>query len=126
MNAAGLPMRAELTGGQASDYAGYDLLHDEDLPPAKVLLADKGYDADCIREHAEQNGVVPVIPYRSNRTLQPPIDGFIYALRNLIERCFNKLKNSRRVATRYDKTALSFLGFINIASIRLWFRSLST
>ncbi len=119
-------MRAELTAGQTSDYEGYDLLHDEDLPPAKVLLADKGYDADRIRDHAEANGTVPVIPFRSNRIEQPPIDGFIYTLRNLIERCFNKLKNSRRVATRYDKTALSFLGFINIASIRLWHRSLST
>ena len=46
--------------------------------------------------------------------------------RNLVERCFNKLKNSRRVATRYDKTVQSFLGFIDIASIRLWLRHLST
>ncbi|KEP68444.1 transposase [Thioclava dalianensis] len=50
----------------------------------------------------------------------------LYSLRNLVERCFNKLKNARRVATRYDKTAQSFLGFIDITSIRLWIRHLST
>lgn len=50
----------------------------------------------------------------------------IYTLRNMVERCFNKLKNSRRLATRYDKTADSFLGFIDIACIRLWIRHLST
>jgi transposase len=50
-----------------------------------------------------------------------PIDDYIYALRNRIERCFNKLKNSRRLATRYDKTAESYLGFFNLAAIR-WIR----
>jgi hypothetical protein len=50
------------------------------------------------------------------------VDGHIYALRNRIERCFNKLKNSRRLATRYDKTAASYLGFVHIAAIRIWTR----
>ena len=50
----------------------------------------------------------------------------IYALRNMVERCINKLKNARRLATRYDKTATSYLGFIEIVSARLWFRHLST
>lgn len=54
------------------------------------------------------------------------VDRTLYRLRNLVERCFNKLKNARRVATRYDKTAESFLGFIDITSIRLWLRHLST
>ena len=54
------------------------------------------------------------------------VDRRLYRLRNLVERCFNKLKNARRVATRYDKTAESFLGFIDITSIRLWLRHLST
>ena len=60
--------------------------------------------------------------HRRNRKIQPVIDGHIYALRNRIERCFLKLKHSRRLATRYDKTADSFLGFILTASIRLWTR----
>ena len=54
--------------------------------------------------------------------LQPVIDGHLYALRNLVERCFSKLKHSRRLATRYDKTADSYIGFILVASIRLWVR----
>ncbi len=54
------------------------------------------------------------------RKIQVPVDGQLYALRNRIERCFNKLKNARHLATRYDKTAASCLDFVQIASIRLW------
>ena len=91
-----------------------------DGPQPKVLLADKGYDADFIREDMEQRGGVAVIPTKRNRKQQIPVDGYIYALRNRVERCFNKLKNARRLATRYDKTAESYLGFIQIVSIKLW------
>lgn len=68
----------------------------------------------------EARGAATVIPTRKNRKVQIPVDGYIYALRNRIERCFNTLKNSRRLATRYDKTAQSYLGFARIAAIRLW------
>ena len=57
---------------------------------------------------------------KRNRLVQLPIDTAIYALRNMVERCFNKLKNVHRLATRYDKTPDSYLGFIHIVSIRLW------
>ncbi len=63
---------------------------------------------------------------RKNRKVRQAVDMAIYMLRNRVERCFNKLKNSRRLATRYDKTANSFLGFIDVACIRLWPRNLST
>ncbi len=66
--------------------------------------------------------IATVIPPKRNRKVQPIIDGHLYALRNLVERCFSKLKHSRRLATRYDKTADSYLGFILVASIRLWVR----
>jgi len=92
---------------------------DEPGPQPRLLLADKGYDADFIRQDLDDRGVAAVIPAKRNRTVQPVIDGHIYALRNLVERCFSKLKHSRRLATRYDKTADSFLGFILVASIRL-------
>jgi transposase len=95
---------------------------DEPGPQPRVLLADKGYDADFIRDDLEARDIAPIIPAKRNRTVQPVIDGHIYALRNLVERCFSKLKHSRRLATRYDKTADSFLGFILVASIRLWVR----
>jgi len=109
-----------------SDYKGFDLLYDSDTPDAKVLIADKGYDSNHIRDTIAQSGGATVIPSRSNRNDPEPVDGFIYALRNQVERCFNKLKCSRRLATRYDKTAASYLGFIHIVSARLWFTSLST
>lgn len=91
-------------------------------PKPKVLIADRGYDSDAIREDLIARETEPVIPMRRNRTAQDKVDSAIYALRNLIERCFNKLKNSRRLATRYDKTTESYLGFVRIASARLWCR----
>ena len=95
---------------------------DEPGPEPKVLIADKGYDSDAIREDLIERGAEPVIAPRKNRKVQQPIDGYIYALRNLIERCFSKLKHSRRLATRYDKTAASYIGFVLIASARIWVR----
>ena len=121
-----MPIRAEITGGEVSDYKGFDELMDDDMPAAKVFIADKGYDSDAVRETVVERGGEPVIPMRSNRKEQVPVNGLVYALRNQIERCFNKLKCARRLATRYDKTAASYLGFIQIAATRLWFRSLST
>ncbi|SHF42852.1 Transposase DDE domain-containing protein [Ruegeria intermedia] len=70
--------------------------------------------------------VLAQIPMRKSRRMRIGVDHFLYSLRNLVERCFNKLMNARRVATRYDKTADSFLGFVAITSIRLWLRHLST
>ena len=101
---------------------GYAPIMDQPGPRPCVLLADKGYDADFILADLEARGVAAVIPAKRNRKVQPVIDGHIYALRNLVERCFSKLKHNRRLATRYDKTADSFLGFVLVASIRLWVR----
>ena len=104
-NAHGLPMKVEISGGETSDYKGFDLLRDGSLPPPKVFIADKGYDSNYIRETVTNEGGAPVFPARSNRIEPEPIDGITYALRNHVERCFNKMKCSRRLATRYDKTA---------------------
>lgn len=119
-------MRTEITPGQTSDYLGFDQIMADNLPEPCVLLADRGYDADSIRKTMAERGVLPVIPMRKSRKMRIGVDRSLYRLRNLVERCFNRLKNARRVATRYDKTAESFLGFIDIASIRLWLRHLST
>lgn len=70
----------------------------------------------------EQRGGFAMIPTKRNRKEQLHVDPAIYALRNIIERCFNKHKNARRLATQYDKTALSYAAFISICSIKLWFR----
>lgn len=115
-NGLGLPVAVVLTGGEVSDVKGYGPL----MAEPKVMLGDKGYDADAILADLEAKGVAAIIPPKRNRKVQPIIDGHLYALRNLVERCFSKLKHSRRLATRYDKTADSYLGFVLVASIRLW------
>jgi transposase len=95
---------------------------DEAAPEPKVLIADRGYDADAIWSDVQDKGGTPVIPTKRNRKVQIPVDGAIYALRNRIERAIGRLKNARRVATRYDKTATSYLGFVQLAAIRLWLK----
>lgn len=92
------------------------------LPAAKprLLLADKGYDGDEVRAHLLTQGILPVIPARTNRKEPIPYDRQAYKDRNRIERMFNRIKQFRRIATRYDKTKLSFQAFLTIAAIRIW------
>ena len=115
-------MRTDITPGQTSDYLGFDLVMDDNLPEPRVLLADRGYDADRIRKTMSKRNIMTQIPMRKTRKMRVGVDRGLYR----VERCFNKLKNARRVATRYDKTAESYLGFVDITSIRLWVRYLST
>lgn len=86
------------------------------------MLGDKGFDSDPIRQDLHDRGAVPEIPTKCNRRIQHSVRRPFYALGNRIERFINRLKSSRRVATRYDKTADSFLGFATLASVRLWIR----
>jgi len=120
----GLAVRAEVTGGEASDFKGFDALVDDDLPTARVFLADRGCDSDHVRSTIADRGGTAVIPAKANRKQPIPHDTVTYASRNRIEQCFAKLKCSRRLATRYDKTSASYLGFIlgfiHIAAARLW------
>lgn len=119
-------MRTETTAGQTSDHLGFDMVMADNLRTPSVLLADRVYDADSIRKSMDKRDVLPVIPIRKSQKRRASVNRSLYRLRNLVARCFNKLKNARRVATRYDKTAESFLGFIDITSIPLWPRHLST
>jgi len=121
-NGLGLPVAVILTGGEVSDVKGYGPVMAEPGPEPRVLMGDKGYDADAILADLADRGIAAIIPPKRNRKVQPVIDGHLYALRNLVERCFSKLKHSRRLATRYDKTADSYIGFILVASVRLWVR----
>lgn len=89
----------------------------------KALLADKGYDSDRFRETLLMRGILPIIPPKANRKAPEHPDYRRYRDRNRVERMFNKLKQSRRIATRYDKTTLSFESFLNLASARLWIKS---
>lgn len=115
-----------MTAGQEADCSNYDaLIEARDSDPA-ILLADKGYDSDPIRQDLRDRGAVPEIPTKRNRHVQHSVSRPLYALRSCIECFINRLKNSRRIATRYDQTADSFLGFAALSSIRLCIRSVHT
>jgi transposase len=92
-NGEGLPLGFVITPGEAHDATVYDELMDLDEAHPKALLADRGYDSDAIREDAWFHGTNPVIPTKRNRKVQRSVDPMLYALRNRIERFFNKLKN---------------------------------
>ena len=106
--------------GEATDCKAYDTLIALPEQAPQALLADKGYDADAIREELADARVEAVIPAKANRRNPAPHDRAKYRWRNHIERLFNKLKNWRRIATRYDKTADSYVGFVSLASALLW------
>ncbi len=88
----------------------------------RLFLADKGYDGDVVRQSLLLVGISPVIPPKSNRREPIPCDFRVYKDRNRIERMFNKVKQFRRIATRYDKTKRSFAAFLNLAAARIWLR----
>jgi len=98
-------------------------LHDAN--PGK-LIGDKGYDSDDIRRDLVKRGIEPVIPPRSNRKTLIEYDRDAYKRRNLIERCVNRLKQFRRIATRYEKTARAFLSMLCIAAAKLWMKTVNT
>jgi transposase len=80
------------------------------------LLADKGYDGDGLRAEIIEHGATPVIPNKSNRVVIHPFNKRAYKGRNVIERCFCRLKDFRRIATRYDKLARNFLASVHLAA----------
>lgn len=110
MNEHGLPLQPELSPGHVHDAPMAELLL-QDLPKGTSLLADKGYDADWIREMIEDQDCTPVIPPKSNRTEEIPFSKRKNKKRNLVERCINKLRQFRHIATRYDRLASSLSGF---------------
>lgn len=121
VNGHGLPLQIELSAGQINDAPMAELLL-QALPKGTDLLADKGYDADWIRELIEDQDCTPVIPPKSNRIDDLPFSRRKYRKRNLVERCINKLKQFRHIATRYDRKASAYLAFAKLAAIRLWLR----
>jgi transposase len=91
-----------------------------------VVIADKGYDADRVRAHIRAQGAVPNIPNRSNRKKRFRWKKSVYRQRNHVERFFNRLKQFRRIATRYDKLGATFFAFIKLAAMRIWLRSIES
>jgi putative transposase len=115
-----LPVRLLATAGQANDITQSHCLI-EGLA-ADAVLADKGYDADHLIDAIEKSGAEAVIPPRDGRKRKRRYDADLYKERNRVERFFNRLKQFRRVATRYDKLLANFMGFVKIAAILLWLK----
>jgi transposase len=115
-----------LTPGETHEMQAFDRLI-EDLPAqTRCLLGDASYDADRARDDLLVHGVLPVIAPNPKRKAPPALDRELYRLRNRMERLVNKLKQFRAVATRYDKTAESFLAFVHLAAARIWMKFVHT
>ena len=117
----GLPVQVELSAGQVNDAPMAEFLLN-DLPKGATIVADKAYDADWIRDMIDDQECHACIPPRANRAEDFPFSKRTYKSRNLIERFFNKIKQFRRIATRYDRLAENYRAMIKIASVRLWLR----
>ena len=121
-NSEGLPIGVVITPGQAHDVTAFPALMQEIDCDPEQMLGDKGYDSEAVRREIEQRGGQAAIPSTATRKVQHAVDKVLYALRNRIERFFNRAKNSRRVATRYDKLMESFAAFVLLACIRIWIK----
>jgi transposase len=114
----GNPLRWLLTGGEVADImqapALIEGLH------TRAVIGDKGYDADTLIACIQAMGAEAVIPPRSNRIDQRDYDRHLYQDRNLVERFFNRLKQFRRMATRYDKLARNFVSLLNLVCTYIW------
>lgn len=116
----GCPVRFNLTAGHRGDAPQAESLI-EDLAAAAVM-ADTAYDSDQLRQKIADKGAVAVIPNNPSRALKHPLDRHLYAQRHLVECCFSRLKQFRRVATRFEKTARNYLAIVTLAAIVLWLR----
>jgi len=108
-----------LSEGQMSDHKGAALMLDA-LPPAKEMIADRGYDSDAYRQALASRGITACIPGRKNRKALIAYDAKLYRQRHRIENMFSKLKDWRRVATRYDRCAHTFMSAIVIVATMLF------
>jgi len=119
VDAEGRPVGLRLTGGQVHDACEAEELI-EAMPEGATLLGDKGYDSNTIREKAAEKNIWANIPNRSNRKRRFGFSPWLYRERNLVERFFNRIKQYRGIATRYDKNPANFLAAIKLISIRIW------
>jgi len=116
----GRPLRFILTPGQTGDVTQAPALLEGHR--AAHVIADTAYDSRALRQVIAAIGANAVIPTNPTRKHPFAHDPILYKLRNRIERCFNKLKHFRRFATRYDRRALHFLSFIQLAATMIWMR----
>ena len=122
VDANGLPVALKLSQGQAHDgKSAHDML--TRLGPGQILLADRAYDSDALRQGVASQGAWANIKPMPGRVRIPAFSAFLYRYRNLVERFFSKLKHFRAIATRFEKHDANYLALIKLASIRIWMRS---
>jgi transposase len=120
VNALGHPVELRLTAAQESDVTQAEGLlagHEPD-----VVITDKGYDSDEVVAGVRSRGAEAVIPPRKNRVAPREIDWHLYRARAIVEWFWSKIKQYRRVATRYEKKAQNFLAFVHVTSIMVILR----
>jgi len=123
VDAEGRPVILRLTGGQVADCTQGEALID-DIAEGDILLADKGYDTDAIRAKAKARKAWANIPPKANRKGSFAFSEWVYRQRNLVERFFNRIKQFRGIATRYDKDPHNFLAALKLIAARIWCQSL--
>ncbi len=116
----GRPLRLRLTAGQRNDITMAPAMLEG--VQARALIADKGYDSNALRRSLAEKRIEAVIPSNRTRKVLLPYDKAAYKTRNRIERCFNKLKHFRRIATRFDRRDCYFMAFLCLACSLLWMR----
>ena len=124
VDAEGLPIALKLTEGQAHDgKSAEDML--EQITAGQILLADRAYDSDAMRQALAERGAWANVKPMPNRRNIPAFSPFLYRYRNLVERFFNKLKHFRAVATRFEKHDANYLALVKLAATRIWMRFMS-
>lgn len=112
-------MRLAVSGGQVHDSKMMHAFLDWSIPPL-AIVADKAYGSKKIRQQIADEGALAVIPSKSNERKPVPHDPDLYSQRNLVERFFCKMKDMRRLAIRFEKTARNFLSMLHLFAIRCW------
>lgn len=124
VDANGLPILLKLTEGQAHDgRSAADML--AGIGNGQILLADRAYDSDGLRNILNERGAWANVKPMPNRKNIPAFSRFLYRFRNLVERFFSKLKHFRAVATRFEKHDANYLALVKLASARIWMRFMS-
>ncbi len=120
VDALGNPVEFVLTAGQEADVTQAEALIEGH--EAGAVIADKAFDSDAVVAAAKRQGAEAVIPPKKNRKVPRVYDEHLYKERKKVEWFINLIKQYRRVATRYEKTARNFLGFVHVASIMILLR----
>lgn len=121
VDANGNPVLLKLTAGQAHDgKSAVDLI--KNVGSGQILLADRAYDSDDLRNSLAERGAWANIRPMPRRKNIPAFSPFLYRYRNLVERFFNKLKHFRAVSTRFEKHDANYLALVKLAASRIWMR----